>query len=91
MRKNQNELMAFMDDGHHIRRMIYTTNPVEGLHRVLGKVTKSKGTLSNDLGLLKQPSLALKYKKNWKCKAFSLAAIQREFTDKYGERYENHV
>jgi putative transposase len=46
--------MAFMDYGKHIRRMIYTTNPVESLHRIMRKVTKSKGAWSNDKGLIKQ-------------------------------------
>jgi putative transposase len=90
--KNWNELMAFMDYGQHIRRMIYTTNPVEALHRVLRKVTKSKGAWSNDKGLLKQLYLALKYnEKSWKRKAFNWVAIQRELIDKYRERYENHL
>ena len=52
--ENWEELMAFMDYNENIRRMIYTTNPVEALHRVMRKVTKSKGAWSNDMGLLKQ-------------------------------------
>lgn len=89
---NWNELMAFMDYGHNIRRMIYTTNPVEALHRVMRKVTKSKGAWSNDKGLLKQLYLALKYnEKSWKRKAFSWVSIQRELTDKYGVRFEKYL
>lgn len=90
--ENWDELMAFMDYGQHIRRMIYTTNPVEALHRVMRKVTKSKGAWSNDKGLLKQLYLALKYnEKSWKHKAFNWVAIQRELIDKYGNRYEKHL
>jgi len=86
------ELMAFMDYGEHIRRMIYTTNPVESLHRVMRKVTKSKGAWSNDKGLLKQLYLALKHnQKSWKRKAFHWTAIQRELIEKYGERYEKQL
>jgi putative transposase len=86
------ELMAFMDYGKHIRRMIYTTNPVESLHRIMRKVTKSKGAWSNDKGLIKQLYLALKYnQKSWKRKAFHWSAIQRELLNKYGERYELHL
>lgn len=40
---NWEELMVFMDYSSHVRRMIYTTNPVEALHRVMRKVTKTKG------------------------------------------------
>lgn len=90
--ENWDELMAFMDYGQNIRRMIYTTNPVEALHRVMRKVTKSKGAWSNDKGLLKQLYLALKYnEKSWKRKTFNWVSIQRELIDKYGERYENHL
>lgn len=90
--KDWNELMAFMDYGEHIRRMIYTTNPVEALHRVLRKITKSKGAWSNDKGLIKQLYLALKYnEKSWKRKAFNWSAIQRELIEKFGERYEKHL
>lgn len=87
--ENWDELMAFMDYSANIRRMIYTTNPVEALHRVMRKVTKSKGAWNNDKGLLKQLYLVLKYnQKSWKRKAFNWVAIQRELVDKFGERYE---
>lgn len=89
---NWDELMAFMDYGPHIRRMLYTTNPVESLHRILRKVTKAKGAWSNDKGLIKQLYLALKYNdKSYKRKAFNWTAIQRELMNKFGERYEKHL
>jgi transposase-like protein len=90
--ENWHELMAFMDYGQNIRRMIYTTNPVEALHRVMRKVTKSKGAWSNDKGLLKQLYLVLKYnEKSWKRKAFGWITIQRELMDQFGIRYEKHL
>ena len=90
--ENWSELMAFMDYGQNIRRMIYTTNPVEALHRVMRKVTKSKGAWSNDRGLLKQLYLTLKYnEKSWKRNAFGWISVQRELVDKFGERYEKHL
>lgn len=89
---NWAELMAFMDYGENIRRMIYTTNPVEALHRVMRKITKSKGAWTNDKGLIKQLYLTLKYnQKSWKRKAFNWSAIQRELLEKYKERYERHL
>ena len=33
--------------------MIYTTNPIEGVHRQMRKVTKTKGAFTSDMGLLK--------------------------------------
>jgi len=40
--------MAFMDYGANIRGKIYITNPVEALHRIMRKVTKTKGAWVND-------------------------------------------
>ena len=90
--KNWDELMAFMDYGQNIRRMIYTTNPVEALHRVMRKVTKSKGAWSNEKGLLKQLYLTLMYnRKSWKKMAFGWLSVQRELADKFGDRYEKYL
>lgn len=90
--ENWDELMAFLDYGAHIRRMIYTTNPVEALHRVMRKVTKSKGGWVNDKGLLKQLYLTLKFsERSWKRKAFNWSPIHRELIDKFENRYEQYV
>ena len=84
--------MTFMDYGENIRRMIYTTNPVEAVHRVMRKVTKTKGAWSNDKGLLKQIYLTLKYsERSWKKKAFNWVVIQRELMEYFGERYVRHL
>lgn len=89
---NWDELIAFMDYSQNIRRMIYTTNPVEALHRIMRKTTKSKGAWSNDKGLLKQLYLALmSNQKSWKKKAFNWTAVQREPIDHFGERYEKYL
>ncbi|MBP7730224.1 MAG: IS256 family transposase [Bacteroidales bacterium] len=90
--ENWEELMAFMDYSSNIRRMIYTTNPVEALHRIMRKVTKTKGAWINDKGLLKQLYLALKYnEKSWKRKAFNWLPIHRELIEKFGDRYAKFV
>jgi putative transposase len=86
------DLMVFMDYGENIRRMIYTTNPVEAVHRVMRKVTKTKGAWSNDKGLLKQLYLTLKYnEKSWRRTAFNWKVIQRELMEHFGERYLRHL
>ncbi|MEI9912264.1 MAG: transposase [Bacteroidota bacterium] len=41
-----------------IRRLIYTTNTIEGFHRQIRKVTKTKGAFTNDMALLKLVYLA---------------------------------
>lgn len=82
------ELMAFMDFSEPIRKMIYTTNPVEALHRVLRKVTKSKGAWISEKALTKQLYLILmESEKSWKRKAFNFLSMQAEMEHKFGERY----
>lgn len=49
-----------------IRKIIYTTNAVEGYHRQVRKVTKTKGAFTNDIALLKLVYLAtMNIQKKW--------------------------
>lgn len=89
--ENWNELFLFMEFGQHIRRMIYTTNSVEALHRQIRKVTKTKGGWVNDKALLKQIYLILFYgRRGWDRKVENWVAISKELTDRYGLRYSKH-
>jgi transposase-like protein len=51
--RNWEELSAYFEYTEPIRRIIYTTNAVEGFHRQVRKVTKTKGAFTNDMELLK--------------------------------------
>lgn len=91
-KNNWDELMLFMAYGEQIRRMIYTTNPVEALHRVIRKVIKTKGAWCNEKGLIKQIYLALKYnEKSWNQNVYNWSGIQRELLEKFGDRYARHL
>jgi putative transposase len=46
-------LSAFFEYDMAIRKVIYTTNPIEAVHRQLRKITKPKGAFSSDQALLK--------------------------------------
>lgn len=49
-----------------IRKLIYTTNTVEGFHRQVRKVTKTKEAFPNDMALLKLVYLAtMNIQKKW--------------------------
>lgn len=86
------ELMLFIDYGEHVRRMIYTTNAVEALHRQIRKVTKSKGSWTNDKALIKQLYLILHYGRGgWKKSVFHWTAISRELRERFGDRYTQHL
>jgi len=89
---NWGDLIPFMDFGEHIRRMIYTTNAVEALHRQIRKVTKTKGSWVNDKALVKQIYLTLMYGRGgWKKKVFNWSSIGAELSNRFGERYTMHL
>ena len=49
-----------------LRRLIYTTNPIEGFHRQVRKYTKPKGTFSSDMALFKLLySAIMQIKRKW--------------------------
>ena len=85
------ELMAFMDFPKDMRRMIYTTNPVEALHRIIRKIVKAKAAWVSDKALIKQLYLSLKYnEKSWRRKAYGWKAIQRDLLQLYRKRIERY-
>jgi putative transposase len=57
-RNNWHKLSTFFKYSADIRRLIYTTNTIEGFHRQIRKVTKTKGAFTNDMALMKLVYLA---------------------------------
>jgi transposase-like protein len=57
-RTNWHKLSTFFKYSADIRKLIYTTNTIEGYHRQIRKVTKTKGAFTNDMALLKLVYLA---------------------------------
>ena len=57
-RRNWDKLTTYFRYPDAIRKMIYTTNTIEGYHRPIRKVTKSKGAFTSDMALLKLIYLA---------------------------------
>ena len=49
-----------MDDIQELRKLIYTTNTIEGFNRQLKKVTKAKSVFPTDDSLFKMLYLAMK-------------------------------
>lgn len=65
-RNNWARLSNYFKYPEQIRRLIYTTNTVEGYHRMVRKVTKSKGAFTSDNAMLKLVYLAtLNFQKRW--------------------------
>src|SRR5690606_7690152 len=57
-RNNWAELSTYFKYDPSIRKLIYTTNTIEGFHRQVRKVTKTKGAFPSDMALLKLIYLA---------------------------------
>lgn len=51
--ENWPKLSTFLEYPQPIRRLIYTTNPIESLHSQLRKITKTKRSFTSDMTLLK--------------------------------------
>ncbi|MEJ1242557.1 IS256 family transposase [Chryseolinea sp. T2] len=65
-RNNWPKLSAYFKYETPIRKLIYTTNTIEGFHRQLRKVTKTKGAFPSDMALLKLIYLAYTHiRKKW--------------------------
>lgn len=68
---NWDELTQYFKYPSEIRRIIYTTNTVEGFHRQLRKVTKTKGAFTSENALLKLIYLAsMKAMEKWSLPAW---------------------
>jgi putative transposase len=66
-RANWNRLSQYFKYPQPIRKLIYTTNTVEGYHRMIRKTTKSKGAFTSDMGMLKLVYLAtIQFNRRWK-------------------------
>ena len=57
-RKNWHKLSTYFKYTSDIRKLIYTTNTIEGFHRQVRKVTKNKTAFTTDMALLKLIYLA---------------------------------
>lgn len=65
-RNNWSKLSTYFKYDPAIRKMIYTTNTIEGFHRQVRKVTKTKGSFPSDMALLKLIYLAYRnIRKKW--------------------------
>lgn len=64
--RNWADLVTFFDYSPEIRKLIYTTNAVEGFHRMLRKYTKTKTIFPTDDSIRKSAYLSIKeISKKW--------------------------
>lgn len=72
-----------------IRHIIYTTNTVEGYHRQIRKVTKTKVVFPNDDAILKIVYLAYRnIKKKWTMPVPNWGLTAQQFAIAFGDRFQ---
>ena len=91
--KNWGELTAYFRYPYVMRRIIYTTNTIEGYHRQLRKVTKNKTSYPSDEALLKIIYLATDNisQKKWKRPIRDWKKIFAQFAIYFEERLEKEL
>ena len=85
--RNWDKLTTYFQYTSHIRKLIYTTNAVEGYHRQIRKVTKTKGAFSSDMALLKLVYLATKnIEKKWTAPLHNWSLTVQQLAIKFAGR-----
>lgn len=85
--RNWSKLSTYFDYSEAIRRLIYTTNTIEGFHRQVRKVTKTKGAFTSDMALLKLIYLATQnIQKKWTQPLQNWSLTVSQLSIKFGDR-----
>ncbi len=86
-RENWANLSTYFKFPQEVRRLIYTTNTIEGFNRQLRKVTKSKSVFPTDDSLLKMLYLAMMdITKKWTGRRMDWSMIHAQLAVYYGDR-----
>jgi putative transposase len=90
--ENWEELSAYFQYDEPIRKLIYTTNAVEGFHRQVRKVTKTKGAFTSDMALLKLIYLATEnISKKWTQPVHNWALTAQQLCIKFEGRFDLEI
>lgn len=86
---NWMNLSTFFEFTAEIRRVIYTTNAIEGMHRQIRKVTKTKGAFTSDQALLKLVYLVVRdLSKKWTMSIHNWGLTMSQLYIKFGDRLQ---
>lgn len=87
--KNWDKLSSYFEYTSPIRKLIYTTNPIEGFHRQIRKITKNKGAFTNETALLKLVYLATKrIEKKWTSPLSNWSLTVQQLAIKFEGRFD---
>lgn len=91
-RRNWSEIATFFRYPKEIRKIIYTTNIIEGYHRQLRKVSKSKSVFPNDEALMKTLYLAtIDFTQKWTMRIPNWGMILAQFSIYFEDRLAGHL
>lgn len=86
-RTNWANLSTYFKYPEQIRKLIYTTNAIEGYHRQIRKVTKNKGAFTSDMALMKLVYLATQnISKKWNSSLWNWNQTLAQLSIIFGER-----
>src|SRR3546814_344308 len=85
--QNWDDLSTFFQYDGDVRRVIYTTNPIEGMHRQVRKITKTKGAFTSEQVLLKLMYLVVReITKKWTMPIHNWGLNISQLYIKFGDR-----
>jgi len=91
-RTNWLRLTRFFEYPVAIRKVVYTTNTVEGFHRQIRTVTKTKGAFPSENALLKVLYLCLqRISQTWTVPLPNWALTVQQLSILFGERIRKHL
>ena len=91
-KNNWSNLSTFFKYPEEIRRIIYTTNVVENLHRQFRKVTKNRSVFPNDDALAKMLYLAYRdISKKWTQSIQNWAFVISQLSVRFDHRLKNYL
>lgn len=91
-RNNWEELTSYFAYDDRIRKLIYTTNAVEGFHRQVRKVTKTKGVFPTDMSLMKLIYLAVQnISKKWSQPLKEWPITLQQLSIRFGDRVKFNI
>jgi putative transposase len=89
---NWAELSTFFKYSEEVRRLIYTTNPIESFNRSIRKVTKTRSIFPNQDALLKLAFLAIQdIEKKWNQTIRNWGLIYSQLAIYFEERLEGYI
>ena len=87
---NWDRLTNFFKYPPALRRVIYTTNPIESFHRMIRKVTKTKGAFNSEHAIIKQIYLAaINAQTRWNGTIFGWSSIRCDLNDYFSTQFYN--